>query len=221
MHHLRSGARNPQPTRAPGGLNDFNYGEKYLLPAGGARPAGWGQRRPDGSPGPPHNPRPPEDGPAAWGEGEAAGPRGSERCLWLRRFDLRPGKPGRSGRAAAKPRSQEPVERAAPRHPPSSPIRLLPPGKVSPPGRPTPSLPYTHPLTGLELFCVGLPLGSGLGAPSRGSKPDTWPCKFCLVTTLSVLYTVNETRLFFQALCPSPPSFPPNPPLQNSQPQSR
>lgn len=47
------------------------------------------------------------------------------------------------------------------------------------------------------------PLGSGLGAPSRGSKPDTWPCKFCLVTTLSVLYTVNETRLFFK-LCARP-----------------
>lgn len=40
--------------------------------------------------------------------GEAAGPRRSEPCLWLRRFDLLPGKPGRSGQAAAKPRSEEP-----------------------------------------------------------------------------------------------------------------
>ena len=107
MHHLRSGARNPQPTRAPGGLNDFNYGEKYLLPAGGARPAGWGQRRPDGSPGPPHNPRPPEDGPAAWGEGAAAGPRRV-------RAGLRSGAFGRVPRAAdAGLRASEPGETAS------------------------------------------------------------------------------------------------------------
>ena len=78
--------------------------------------------------------------------GVGGGPRSSERCLWLRRFDLRPGKPGRSGRAAAKPRSLEPVERAGPHHPPGSPIRLLPPPEGEPAWPPdTPTSPHPPP----------------------------------------------------------------------------
>lgn len=49
----------------------------------------------------------------------AAGPRSSELCLWLQRFDLLPGKPGRSGRAAAKPRSEEPAGGAGSTAPPT------------------------------------------------------------------------------------------------------
>lgn len=82
---------------------------------GGLEKQGWGRRG--------------EAGRLEWEEGpwgEASGPRSSEPCLWLRHFDLMPGKPGRSGQAAAKPRSeergarnQEPVERAGLHHPPS------------------------------------------------------------------------------------------------------
>lgn len=182
MHHLRSGARNPQPTRAPGGLNDFNYGEKYLLRAGGARPAGWGQRRPDGSPAPPpHNPRPPADGPTGWGEGKPRGrPRGLGVLSRVCGFGaLISGQGNLEGQAGLQPspgaRSRWSGPGRATHPPPPSASSSL---KVSPPGRPTPPLPCTHPLTGLELFCVGLPLGSGLGSPSRGFKPDTCPASF-------------------------------------------
>ena len=110
----RMGAR-PRPRPRP---------PPKAAPPGGGR--GWGCGEAEG------------EGP---GTGVAAGPRSSEPCLWLWRFDLRPGKPGRSGPAAAKPRSQEPVEWAGLRHPPPPPTRLLPPRKVSPPGCPAPRPP--------------------------------------------------------------------------------
>lgn len=40
----------------------------------------------------------------------AAGPLSSELCLWLQSFDHLPGKPGRSGQAAAKPWTEEPSQ---------------------------------------------------------------------------------------------------------------
>lgn len=45
-----------------------------------------------------------------WGGGLAAGPLNSELCLWLQSFDHLPGKPGRSGQAAAKPWNEEPSQ---------------------------------------------------------------------------------------------------------------
>lgn len=115
--------------------------------------------------------------------GRPLGPPSSEPCLWLQRFDLLPGKPGRSGRAAAKPRSEEPVERTGLHHPPSPCTHLLspapqsetawPPSKLPPPPHPTP------------FFCkcsvCGSPLGSGLEAPSHGSKLSKCPASLVLV----------------------------------------
>lgn len=81
-----------------------------------------------------------EEGP--WGE--AAGPRSSEPCLWLRCFDLLPGKPGRSGRAAAKPWSEEQRAGGAGRAAPPS-LAPTHPWKVSPPGRQPPPQPPLPP----------------------------------------------------------------------------
>lgn len=121
------------------------------------------------------------------GTGVAAGPRSSEPCLWLWRFDLRPGKPGRSGPAAAKPRSQEPVERAGLRHPPAPPTRTPhspPPVAESEPAW-LPGIPTSTPLGAVLCWSA---LGSGLGAPSRdNSKLAKCPAR--LVCKDRVCYT--------------------------------
>lgn len=153
MHHLRSGARNRSRREPREGLMT-NYGEEIPSPGRrGAAGRGGVRRRPDGV-GPPTT-LPPEDGPRGVGEGGGRGASGSERCLWLRRFDLRPGKPGRSGRAAAKPRARASGPgRAA--HPPSS--HPPPPAREGEPAWPpdTPHFPTPTPSLGWSCFCVGL-----------------------------------------------------------------
>lgn len=169
MHHPHSGAQHRQPTGAFGGLMTLITARNTFSRWGGERPAGLGQRRRMGA-----RPqeglggvgkrwgRDPDGGRGETGPGEAGlkleggrgggtlgGGRGGLRvlsCLWLGYFDLPPAKPGRSGRAAAKPWSEEPggAGRAAP--PTLTPTHLLSQSrKVSlpgcPGGRPTPLYP--------------------------------------------------------------------------------
>lgn len=107
-----------------------------------------------GSPGPPPQPLPPPKTAPRRGE-EGRGASGSERCLWLRRLISGQGNlEGQAGlRQAPEPGSQWSGPRRA-THPP--PIRLTPAREGEPAWPPDTPLPYTHPLTGLELFCVGL-----------------------------------------------------------------
>ena len=107
----------------------------------GSEEAGW-------EPGSPPNPRPPEDGPAAWGEGLGVlsgvcgfGALISGQGNLEGQAGLQPS-PGAWSRWSGPGRTTHPA-------PPSASSR---PRKVSPLGRPTPPLPHTHPLTGLELF---------------------------------------------------------------------
>lgn len=147
VRERRMGARPQRPAPLGGGWGG-GWGSGAGRDPGGQGPWG-GEGRGEAGRG-----KGEEAGGVEWEEGpwgEAAGPRSSEPCLWLRCFDLLPGKPGRSGRAAAKPWSEEQRAGGAGRAARATQPRPHPPLESEPawPPAPTPA-----PFTPSWLFCV-------------------------------------------------------------------